>query len=84
MARRRLRPIRPWPSNSPDLNPIENVFAWLKVYVERAAPSTQQELEAAVRAAWESYPIESTERLMDSMTDRLQAVIDQEGRRIKY
>lgn len=84
MARRRLRPIRPWPSNSPDLNPIENVFAWMKASVEQAAPTTRPDLEAAIREAWRSYPIESTERLMDSMTDRLQAVIDNKGRRIKY
>lgn len=33
-----LRTIRPWPANSPDFNPIENVFAWLKREVLHRCP----------------------------------------------
>lgn len=34
VKRNRLQPYLPWPSNSPDFNPIENLFAWMKKYVE--------------------------------------------------
>ena len=49
---KRLRPIRPWPANSPDLNPIERVFAWMKSYVEDMAPSTEASLREANTEAW--------------------------------
>ena len=84
MERKRLRPLQPWPANSPDLNPIENVFSWMKAYVEREEPSTLQELKAAVRKAWRAYPLSATIHLMDSMPHRLQDVIQSRGRRIRH
>ena len=44
-ARTRLRAIRPFPANSPDLNPIENVFAWLKAKVESSCQLWKQPYE---------------------------------------
>lgn len=43
-----------WPSKSPDLNPIENVWRWMKGYVNRQDPLGRKkglELRAAVLEA---------------------------------
>jgi transposase len=80
----RLRPLGDWPSNSPDLNPIENVFAWLKSYVEKLAPTDEQSLREAIQAAWRDIPLEVTETLMDSMKKRLEQCIAHRGGRTKY
>jgi hypothetical protein len=83
-ARLRLRPIRPWSSNSPDFDPIENAFAWLKVFVERAGPTNEQTLRQAIRDAWDAFPVEHTGALMESLPDRLRACIQKNGGRTKY
>mgnify|MGYP006277532631 CR=1 FL=1 len=84
MSKRRICQIRPWPANSPDLNPIENVFPWMKSYVEARQPSTRPELVTLIEEAWMSYPTEATVNLMDSMPNRLQGVIEGAGKRLKY
>jgi transposase len=84
VQRRRLRPLSPWPANSPDLNPIENVFAWLKRNVQHAAPTDEGTLRAAIVAAWNSVPLEFTENLIDSMPRRLRECSRLHGGRTKY
>lgn len=83
-ARAHLRLIRPWPSNSPDLNPIENVWNWIKDFVEALEPRTEQELREAVLKAWDAFPIEFTEDLINSMPKRLRLCLELKGGRIKY
>lgn len=38
VAQKRLRPLDDWSPNSPDFNAIENVFAWMKRFVEDREP----------------------------------------------
>lgn len=84
MVKNQLRPIRPWPGNSPDLNPVENVFAWLKRFVEDLEPATEQQLQEAIRKAWDELKPSLTENLVDSMPRRLEQVILRNGNRTKY
>ena len=84
LRRNRIRVVKNWPSNSPDLNPIENVFSWMKRFVEKKEPSTEAELRAAVAAAWSAYPSKFLKNLFDSMPTRMKKVIERGGNRIQY
>uniref|UniRef100_A0A9J7ZZD1 Tc1-like transposase DDE domain-containing protein n=1 Tax=Cyprinus carpio carpio TaxID=630221 RepID=A0A9J7ZZD1_CYPCA len=43
-----------WPANSPDLNPIENLWDFVKRKLRDARPNTLDELKAAIEASWAS------------------------------
>ena len=80
----RIHPLTPWPSNSPDLNPIENIFAWMKQYVENQLPSTEATLRQAIIDAFNNLSVGHFANLIDSMETRLKAVVKSKGSRINY
>lgn len=71
----------PWPACSPDLNPIENLWAILvwRVYLDRRQFGTVRDLKAAVIEAWETIGADIMKNLVDSMTNRLFQVINRNG-----
>jgi hypothetical protein len=77
-----------WPARSPDLNPIENLWQWLKNYVEDHYPDFQRlslaALRTAIQEAWDAIPEDLLLRLAHSMPDRLRKVIAADGGCIEY
>lgn len=73
-----------WPAQSPDLNPIENLWAEVKKDVAAAKPKNRNELWQAVQRSWTSISAEKCERLVDSMERRLHAVLASKGHATKY
>ena len=71
--------VIPWPPQSPDLNPIENLWAYLKGRLEEREIHGMAELEVAVRAEWNAVPLERLRTLVDSMPLRVRAVIAANG-----
>ena len=77
-------PTMSWPPYSPDLNPIEKCWLWLKRRVDkrfdeyRKKPSYNT-LRMWVKEAWEEMPNEFVESLIASLPEKMQAVIDAEG-----
>ncbi len=45
-------PVLNWPANSPDLNPIENLWGIVKRKMRYARPNNAEELKATIRATW--------------------------------
>ncbi len=67
-----------WPSQSPDLNPIEHAFQLLKTRLKEERPTNKQQLKVAAVKTWQSISRKETQNLM-SMDSRSQAVIDCKG-----
>uniref|UniRef100_A0A8C2FU98 Tc1-like transposase DDE domain-containing protein n=1 Tax=Cyprinus carpio TaxID=7962 RepID=A0A8C2FU98_CYPCA len=73
-----------WPANSPDLNPIENLWDIVKRKLRDARPNTLDELKAAIEASWASITPQQCHRLIASMPRRIEAVIFAKGFLTKY
>ena len=85
--------VMDWPPYSPDLNPIENLWALLKAEVYRLhpnllqAPNTIATLNQLMECAIETWEVMSDTlllRLLDSMVARRDAVIAANGWYTKY
>ncbi len=77
-------PVLNWPANSPDLNPIENLWGIVKRKMRYARPNNAEELKATIRATWALITPEQCHRLIDSMPRRIAAVIQAKGAQTKY
>lgn len=75
-----------WPAQSPDLNPIENLWSELgrKVARRDRAPKNSKELVAILQEEWNAIPKDVTAKLVESMPRRLEAVIAAHGGHTKY
>ena len=82
---KRLRvKVMDWPSMYPDLNPIEHLWGILKRKVEVCNVSNIRQLHDVVMEEWMSIPVATCEALVNSMSRRVKAVLDNDGGRTKY
>ena len=73
-----------WPAQSPDLNPIENLWYEAERRLGGRKFKKEDDLFNAVKKAWAEIPKERLEKLVESMPSRCKAVIDANGYATKY
>ena len=75
-----------WPSHSPDLNPMENVWGHLarQVYGHGKQYESVQELKTSLQSEWGKLPPSYLSRLTNSMPDRLFSCVAAKGGYTKY
>ncbi len=73
-----------WPSQSPDLNPIENLWRELKVCVAQRQPQNITALEEICMEEWAKIPATVCENLVNTYRKRLTSVIANKGYITKY
>jgi len=83
-----------WPSNSPDMNLIENLWAHVKIELYKRYPDTATlrrpchiicaKLRERLLEVWWEIGEDVLNRLVDSMVDLVQALIDAKGWYIEF
>ena len=76
--------IKDWPANSPDLNPIENLWSLMKNEIKKEDTSSLPKLKATLQRVWETLPEERLHSLVDSVPRRLQEIINKKGNTTRY
>jgi transposase len=81
---RKVPAVMDWPSNSPDLNPIENLWAIVKRNVEMRQPQNIGDLENFMKEEWSKIPQDIIKSLVGSMKERCKLIIEKNGEHIPY
>jgi hypothetical protein len=69
-----------WPANSPDLNPIENLWKILKDHIQnKSIPKNKEGLVESLQRAWKWVSIDMLDVLISTMPHRMNAVISAKG-----
>jgi transposase len=74
------------PPNSPDLNPIENIWAWMKheISAKNLYVTSKAEMQRIVIEMWENFSDIKWDGLIASMPERIKAVIKAKGGPTRY
>ncbi|CAM4753444.1 unnamed protein product [Rotaria magnacalcarata] len=69
----------PWPTRSPDLNIIENIWSIVDQKLLKYSISNMAQLEEALKTVWAEISKDVTRKLFQSMPTRLRQVINNKG-----
>ncbi|KAG6583134.1 putative retroelement [Phytophthora cinnamomi] len=78
--------VMDWPAQSPDLNPIENMWGVLAraVYAHGRQFQTREDLIETIKASWAAIGQDLITKLVESMPKRCIAMLELHGAKTKY
>jgi hypothetical protein len=76
--------IENWPSNSPDLSPIENLWGILKYRLHQKTFTTIAELKLLLNQEWESIEMSLVNSLIEQIPARMELCLQQSGKQIGH
>ena len=78
--------VLPWPAQSPDLNPIEHLWAEVKRKLNKfdSPPKGMLDLWERIESTWNEITPQTCQNLISSMPRRINDVIKAKGRWTKY
>jgi len=80
LSRKRIDVLADWPSHSPDLNPIEELWQELNRQVANMHPTTQAELELFTQHVWDAFPIALINKYVLGFISKVRRCITRGGR----
>ena len=73
-----------WPSYSLNLRPIENIWGWFKNKVNMDAPRLVKALKKSIKIHWDSIDEDFFAPYFNSMYNRMEMLIENEGGRVNH
>ena len=73
-----------WPSQSPDLNPIEHLWNIVKQSRKGFRATSKDHLFTKIQEIWRAIPLKTLNKLIASMPNRIEAVLKAKGFHTKY
>ena len=73
-----------WPSQSTDLNPIEQIWELIDRKLDKLHVKTKEILWLEVKRCWESVIVEVLKKYIETMPERCRAIIKGRGGHTKY